>query len=90
MARPLRILIPDGWYHVMSRGNRRASLFWESRLESPWERLVGGCVLGGRAYARECLQRAGANPEEQTDARRLVRGDRVSWGVTPLPSRGAY
>jgi len=29
MARPLRILIPDGWYHVLSRGNRRASLFWE-------------------------------------------------------------
>jgi hypothetical protein len=29
MARPLRILIPDGWYDVMSRGNRRASLFWE-------------------------------------------------------------
>jgi arylsulfatase A len=29
MARPLRILVPDGWYHVMSCGNRRASLFWE-------------------------------------------------------------
>ena len=29
MARPLRILIPDGWYHVMSRGNRRACRFWE-------------------------------------------------------------
>jgi hypothetical protein len=52
-----------------------------ARLESPWERLVGGCVLGGiGAYARECLQRAGADPEEQTDARRLGRSDRVSWG----------
>jgi REP element-mobilizing transposase RayT len=38
MARPLRILIPDGWYHVMSRGNRRASLFWE---ESDRRRFLG-------------------------------------------------
>jgi hypothetical protein len=30
MARPLRIVIPDAWYHhVMSRGNRCATLFWE-------------------------------------------------------------
>ena len=29
MARPPSILIPDGWYHVASRANRRASLFWE-------------------------------------------------------------
>jgi len=27
MARPLRILIAGGWYHVVSRGNRRADLF---------------------------------------------------------------
>ncbi len=27
MARPLRVVIPGGWYHVMSRGNRRAELF---------------------------------------------------------------
>jgi hypothetical protein len=33
----------------------------QGRLESPWERLVGGCVLGDLAYARKCLQRAGAN-----------------------------
>jgi hypothetical protein len=24
MARPLRVLVAGGWYHVMSRGNRRA------------------------------------------------------------------
>jgi hypothetical protein len=51
----------------------------QGRLESPWERLVGGCVLGEVDYARECLQRAGANLEEQTDARRLVRSGRVAW-----------
>src|SRR6267378_53201 len=27
MARPLRILLAGGWYHVSSRGNRREALF---------------------------------------------------------------
>ena len=27
MARPLRILVAGGWYHVSSRGNRRQTLF---------------------------------------------------------------
>ena len=27
MARPLRILVPGGWYHVMNRGHRRSDLF---------------------------------------------------------------
>src|SRR5881394_3523980 len=27
MARPLRVLMAGGWYHVSSRGNRRAALF---------------------------------------------------------------
>ena len=27
MARPLRILVPGGWYHVTSRGNRKQTLF---------------------------------------------------------------
>jgi hypothetical protein len=52
----------------------------QGRLEGPWERLVGGCVLGDLTYARECLQRAGGDLEEQTDARRVVRSGRVGWG----------
>ena len=27
MARPLRILVGDGWYHVVARGNSRNRLF---------------------------------------------------------------
>jgi putative transposase len=27
MAAPLRVLIPDSYYHGMSRGNRRATVF---------------------------------------------------------------
>jgi putative transposase len=27
MARPLRLLIPGGWYHVMNRGNRREAIY---------------------------------------------------------------
>ena len=58
MARPLRILIPDGWYHVMSRGNRRASLFLEDTdrrrflglvSELPVEFMAG--LLGGRTQS---------------------------------------
>jgi hypothetical protein len=40
MARPLRILIPDGWYHRMSRGNRRATLFWDN---TDRRRFLGLC-----------------------------------------------
>ena len=28
MARPLRILVEGGWYHVTARGNRREALFF--------------------------------------------------------------
>ncbi len=31
MARPLRIQISGGWYHVTSRANRREDLFWDNR-----------------------------------------------------------
>lgn len=31
MARPLRLDIPDGWYHTMSRGTERRNLFLEDR-----------------------------------------------------------
>jgi REP element-mobilizing transposase RayT len=31
MARPLRIIIPDGWYHVMGRGIERRDIFHDGR-----------------------------------------------------------
>jgi putative transposase len=46
-------------------------------LESPWEGLVGGIVLGESGYARRLLSGLKANEEEQTAARRM-RG-RTNW-----------
>jgi putative transposase len=31
MSRPLRILYPDAWYHVMNRGRRGEPVFLEKR-----------------------------------------------------------
>jgi REP element-mobilizing transposase RayT len=50
----------------------------EGRLESPWDRLVGGLVLGSREYAQELLKDGRVDREQQTSARRLERG-RVEW-----------
>jgi REP element-mobilizing transposase RayT len=38
MARPLRLHVPDGWYHVMSRGNGGEDLF---RVERDRRRFLG-------------------------------------------------
>jgi len=46
-------------------------------LESPWERLVAGVVLGDSAHARKLLSGHKTNEEEQTSARRMRR--RVEW-----------
>ena len=46
-------------------------------LESPWEGLVGGIVLGEREYARRLLTGRKVSPEEQTPVRRLP--ERVKW-----------
>jgi putative transposase len=46
-------------------------------LESPWEGLVGGVVLGQSGYARRLLEGRKVNEEEQTPARRMRR--RVRW-----------
>jgi len=51
----------------------------QGHLESPWERLVGGFVLGSEEYAKELLEQAKANSEEQTEARRLHRVGTVPW-----------
>ena len=38
MARPLRILIAGGWYHVTSRGNRREPIY---RTDADRQRFLG-------------------------------------------------
>ena len=67
-----------------SRTERRAALrayteqpVRQGVLDSPWEGLVGGVVLGDRAYARKLLSGRKVNEEEQTPARRMRR--RLSW-----------
>jgi hypothetical protein len=52
----------------------------QGRLESPWERLVGGCVLGDAQYARAFCRQARADASEQTEVRRIRRSERVAWG----------
>ena len=31
MARPLRVNLPGGWYHVTSRGQRRQEIYYDRR-----------------------------------------------------------
>lgn len=40
MARPLRILLPGGWYHVMNRGRRRSDLFHNDADRQRFLRLL--------------------------------------------------
>lgn len=49
----------------------------QGRMESPWEQVVGGLVLGDPGFARRVLAGASVNAEEQTQARRLR--PRVRW-----------
>ena len=42
MARPLRILIPDGWYHVYHRGTERRQIFADDRDREHFLELLGG------------------------------------------------
>jgi len=51
----------------------------EGRLESPWERLWGGLVLGDAEYAEELCRQTKTDALEQTEARRLGRIRRVAW-----------
>jgi len=41
MARPLRILIPDGWYHVFHRGTERRQIFADIRDRRHFLELLG-------------------------------------------------
>jgi len=67
-----------------SRTERRAALrtyteqpIRQGGLESPWEGVVAGVVLGDSEYARKLLSGRTVNEEEQTAARRMRR--RVGW-----------
>jgi hypothetical protein len=67
-----------------SRAERRAALraytegpIRQGKLESPWEGLVGGLVLGEAEYAQGLMAGRKVNEEQQTEARRMRR--RVSW-----------
>ena len=41
MARPLRINVENGWYHITSRGNRREVIFLDKRDHLKFLDLVG-------------------------------------------------
>ena len=49
----------------------------QGKVESPWEGLVGGVVLGEAEFARRLLSGCKVNEEEQAEARRMRR--RLSW-----------
>ena len=51
----------------------------EGHLESPWERLVGGLVLGEAVAAQRILKGLRSNRTEQTPVRRLARTSRPAW-----------
>ena len=44
MARQLRINIPDGWYHVMSRGLDKCAIFQDARDHEHFLELLGEMV----------------------------------------------
>ena len=41
MARPLRIRVAGGWYHVMARGHDRGRLFDDQEDYAHWLGLLG-------------------------------------------------
>jgi len=134
MARRLRIHVPEGWYHVMSRGNGGEAVYRseedrrrflglvaelpqrfgtevhafvlmdnhyhllvrcrgldlsdtegpirQGRLESPWEGLVAGVVLGNGSEAAALLGGAERNPEGQAQMMRQAAARvRPEWGA---------
>ncbi len=51
----------------------------QGRIESPWDRLIAGVVLGEESYARSILDGAKLDPSEQREARSAARIGRVTW-----------
>ncbi|MBX3731164.1 MAG: hypothetical protein KF791_01070 [Verrucomicrobiae bacterium] len=48
-------------------------------LDSPWDRLVGGLVLGEALAAQRILRGLRSNRTEQTPVRQLARSSRPAW-----------
>ncbi len=54
----------------------------QGRIDSPWDGLVAGVVLGGTAKAVALLNRAGRNPVRQAEARRRAAAQgRPQWSA---------
>ncbi|MCW5558147.1 MAG: transposase [Verrucomicrobiae bacterium] len=51
----------------------------EGHLESPWDRLVDGLILGEEAAARRILKKLRSHRTEQPPVRRLGRASRPAW-----------
>ena len=51
----------------------------QGHMESPWEKLKGGLVLGDDEYAERLRREAKVNAQEQTEVRRLGRSARAAW-----------
>ncbi len=75
-----------------SRKERRAAIrayteapIRQGRMDSPWDEVVGGAVLGDVNVAKALLAKAKVggpgkvDPAEQTEARAVARAGRVSW-----------
>ena len=77
MARPFRVDVAEAWYHRQALQRYTEQPIRQGVLESPWEGLVGGIVLGARDYARQLLSGRKVSEEEQTAARRMRQ--RVRW-----------
>lgn len=51
----------------------------QGKLDNPWDRVVGGVVLGDADHAKQLLADAKVDAEEQTEARTMSRVGRVDW-----------
>jgi REP element-mobilizing transposase RayT len=51
----------------------------QGRIESPWERVVGGVVLGSREFAARVLRRGGADPEADAGETERAWAPRAEW-----------
>ena len=72
MARPLRILLAGGWYHVTARGNRREALYCD---DTDWRRFLG--------LAAELPERFGLKVHAYVllDNRRIVINELVTFSA---------
>ena len=53
----------------------------QGRLASPWERVVGGRVLGSREFAAKALRARGADTESDSDVTWRPWAPRPEWAA---------